>query len=258
MSNFPSLQFRKPDYTSLSDEAHAGWIRLQAESRQTILTETPVLEAGLPGSAMVASSRAAAIAKGRPDPMLTATVANKEFPAFTLPDDWDVVVQDGGAILRTGVVMRLMRARAGERVIPERATFAPRQDGVSIRTANQEFFAERAILALGPWLGRALPRLGALLNVTRQAVGWFEPTRPDTVAFGHFPIFILERGPNDVVYGFPDFEQRGVKAAPHNHGPVVSPDDWGPQATEAELRPVGEALAALVPGAAGPIIDRDV
>ncbi|MFC7698295.1 hypothetical protein ACFQX9_16455, partial [Bradyrhizobium sp. GCM10028915] len=125
-----------PNYTSLSDEAHAAWIRLQAESRQTVLTETPVLEAGLPGSAMVASSRAAAIAKGRHDPMLTATVANKEFPAFTLPDDWDVVVQDGGAILWTGVVMRLMRSRAGNRVIPERASFTPHHDGVSIRTVT--------------------------------------------------------------------------------------------------------------------------
>ncbi|MGY4428502.1 glycine/D-amino acid oxidase-like deaminating enzyme [Bradyrhizobium sp. F1.13.1] len=142
--------------------------------------------------------------------------------------------------------------------IPERASFTPHHDGVSIRTVTEEFFAERAILALGPWLGRALPTLGAVLNVTRQAVGWFKPTRPDTVALGRFPIFILDRGPNDVVYGFPDFEQRGVKAAPHNHGPVVGPDDWGPQATEAELRPVGDALAALVPGAAGPIIDRDV
>ncbi|MDF0522358.1 FAD-dependent oxidoreductase [Bradyrhizobium yuanmingense] len=255
---FRRFNFENPNYTSLSDEAHAGWIRLQAESSQTILTETPVLEAGRSGSAMVASSRAAAIAKGRADPMLTAAQANKEFPAFNLPGDWDVVVQDGGAILRTGVVMKLMRARAGNCVIPERASFTPHHDGVSIRTDTEEFFAERAILALGPWLGRALPTLGALLNVTRQAVGWFKPSRPDTVALGRFPIFILDRGPNDVVYGFPDFEQRGVKAAPHNHGPVVGPDDWGPQASDAELRPVGEALAALVPGAAGPIIDRDV
>jgi sarcosine oxidase len=255
---FRRFNFENPNYTSLSDEAHAGWIRLRTESGQTVLTETPILEAGRPGSAMVASSRAAAIAKGRPDPKMTAAVANKEFPAFTLPDDWDVVVQDGAAILHTEIVMRLMRSRAGERVIPERASFTPRRDGVSIRTATEEFFAERAILALGPWLGRALPPLAALLNVTRQGVGWFAPARPTTVALGCFPIFILDRGPNDMVYGFPDFEQRGVKAAPHNHGPVVGPDDWGPHATDGELRTVSEALAALIPGAAGPIIDRDV
>nr|WP_249795418.1 FAD-dependent oxidoreductase [Bradyrhizobium sp. NBAIM08] len=255
---FRRFNFENPNYTGLSDEAHAGWIRLQTESGQTILTETPVLEAGRPGSAMVASSRAAAIAKGRPDPMLTAAQANKEFPAFSLPGDWDVVVQDGGAILRTEVVMKLMRARARDRVIPERASFSPHRDGVSIRTDTEEFFAERAILALGPWLGRALPQLAALLNVTRQAVGWFAPVSPESVSLGRFPIFILDRGPDDTVYGFPDFEQRGVKAAPHNHGPVVGPDDWGPEASDAELRPVGEALVALVPGAAGPIIDRDV
>lgn len=255
---FRRFNFENPNYTSLSDEAHAGWIRLQAESGQTVLTDTPILEAGRPGSAMVASSRAAAIAKGRPDPLVTAAVANKEFPAFNLPDDWDVVVQDGAAILHTATVMKLMRARARDRVIPERASFTPHHDGVSIRTDTEEFFAERAILALGPWLGRALPQLAALLNVTRQAVGWFAPSSPDTVVSGRFPIFILDRGPNDNVYGFPDFEQRGVKAAPHNHGPVVGPDDWGPPASDAELRPIGEALAALVPGAAGPIIDRDV
>jgi sarcosine oxidase len=255
---FRRFNFENPNYTSLSDEAHAGWIRLQAECGQTVLTETPILEAGRPGSAMVASSRAAAIAKERLDPKISAAVANKEFPAFSLPDDWDVVVQDGAAILHTEIVMRLMRTRAGARVIPERASFLPGRDGVSIRTATQEFFAERAILALGPWLGRALPQLGALLNVTRQAVGWFEPARPETVVSGRFPIFILDRGPDDMVYGFPDFEQRGVKAAPHNHGPMVGPDDWGPPATDAELRTVSEALAALIPGAAGPIIDSDV
>ncbi|MGX4801484.1 hypothetical protein [Bradyrhizobium guangdongense] len=57
---FRRFNFENPNYTRLSDEAHAGWIRLQTESGQTVLTETPILEAGRPGSAMVASSRTAA------------------------------------------------------------------------------------------------------------------------------------------------------------------------------------------------------
>jgi sarcosine oxidase len=255
---FRRFNFENSNYTALSDEAHAGWIRLQTEHGTTILTPTPVLEAGRPGSKMVAASRAATIAMGHPDPVLAAAEANRRFPAFDLPDDWDVVVQDGGAILRTEVVMEITRSRAGNRIIPQSAQFEPCHDGVSIRTANDEFFAERAILALGPWLGHALPKIGALLQVTRQAVGWFSPSRPEAVEFDRFPIFILERGPSDVVYGFPNFEARGVKAAPHNHGPVVGPDDWDPPATDGELSSVSEALAALVPGAAGPIIDRDI
>jgi sarcosine oxidase len=36
-----------------------------------------------------------------------------EFPAFALPPDWAVVVQDGGAILKADVALRIMRLRAG-------------------------------------------------------------------------------------------------------------------------------------------------
>ena len=175
---FRRFNFENENYTDLSDAALAGWTRLEADSGETILIRSPVLEAGRPGSAMVAASRAAAIAKGRPDPVWPAAAANREFPAFALPPDWDVVVQEGGAILKADVALRIMRLRAGDRVFPET--------------------------------------------------------------------------------GFPDFEQRGIKAAPHNHGPEVSANDWDPPATDAELLPVSEALAELVPGAAGPVVERDI
>jgi sarcosine oxidase len=255
---FRRFNFENDNYTDLSDAALAGWKRLEADSGETILIPSPVLEAGRPGSAMVAASRAAAIAKGHADPAWSAAAVNREFPAFALPADWDVVVQDGGAILKAEAALRIMRTRAGTRVFPEAAQFDYRPDGVLVRTKTQEVLAQRAILALGPWLGRALPQIAPVLEVTRQAVGWFKPARPEDVSPARFPLFILERGPDDIIYGFPDFEQRGVKAAPHNHGPEVSADDWDPPATNAELLPVSEALAELVPGAVGPIIDRDV
>jgi sarcosine oxidase len=103
-----------------------------------------------------------------------------------------------------------------------------------------------------------MPQIVQVLEVTRQAVGRFKAAPPEDVSPARFPLFILERGPGDIIYGFPDFEQRGVKAAPHNHGPEVSADDWGPPATDTELLPISEALAELVPGAAGPIVDRDI
>ena len=94
-------------------------------------------------------------------------------------------------------------------------------------------------------------------DVTRQAVGWFAPARPQAVRYGEFPIFIVESA-RGVVYGFPDFEGRGVKAAQHDHGPRVGADAWGPLPTDDELEMVATTLAELLPGAAGPIIDRDV
>ncbi|HEU0147690.1 MAG TPA: FAD-dependent oxidoreductase [Bradyrhizobium sp.] len=255
---FRRFNFENDNYTGLSDEAHAGWTRLAEASGESILIPCPVLEAGLPGSSMVAASRAAAIAKGRPDPLRSATEINRHFPAFALPADWDAVVQDGGAILKAETALRIMRSRAGQRVIPEAAQIGRHPDGVLLRTRSGDYLAQHAILALGPWLSRAVPEIGPVLKITRQAVGWFRPARPETVTTGRFPIFILDLGIDNMVYGFPDFEQRGVKAAPHNHGPVAGADDWTLPATDLELATTADALARLIPGAAGPIIERDI
>jgi sarcosine oxidase len=93
--------------------------------------------------------------------------------------------------------------------------------------------------------------------VTRQAVGWFAPAKPDSARFGALPVFIIkaERGQ---IYGFPDFEGRGVKAAQHDHGPVVGAGAWGPPPSDAELEVVAASLRDLIPGAAGAIVERDV
>ena len=255
---FRRFNFESENYTDLSDAAHAGWKRLEAASGESLLIPCPVLEAAKPGLPLVAASRAAAIAKNLPDPLRSAEDINREFPAFALPADWDAIVQDGGAILKSEVAMRVMRARVGERVIPEAARFEERSDGVLVRTRTQEVLAQRVILALGPWLGRALPDIACVLEVTRQAVGWFKPSRPETVLPGQFPIFLLQRSVNDTVYGFPDFENRGVKAGHHDHGPEVGADDWDPEATDAELLTISTGLSDLIPGAAGPIVERDI
>ena len=61
-------------------------------------------------------ARAAAIAKGHSDLAWSAAAPNREFPAFALPADWDVVLQDCGAILKAEVALSIMRGRAGARV----------------------------------------------------------------------------------------------------------------------------------------------
>lgn len=113
------------------------------------------------------------------------------------------------------------------------------------------------VVAAGPWIGALVAELAPVLSLTRQAVGWFRPARPQTVRYGSFPIFLLD-APQGLIYGFPDFEGRGVKAAAHDHGRAVSADAWDPPPTDAELAPARAGLEAFVPGAAGPIVDREV
>ena len=195
--------------------------------------------------------------------MLTGRHVNARFPAFRLDDDWDAVVQDGGAILLAHPRWAALRVRADAvgRVVPaEVVKLKQFADHVTLQTAAGETIrAGKVILAPGPWLTQILPELAPLLEVTRQVVGWFRPAQPATVGLDAFPIFILARSRDDVVYGFPDFEGRGVKAgAAQPRGPRVAADAWDPPASDEELRAVAAALAELVPGAAGPITERGV
>ena len=137
------------------------------------------------------------------------------------------------------------------------ARMRPTPEGIRITTPDEEVIAEQVIVAAGPWIAGLIPNLGRHLTVTRQAVGWFTPARPETVRYGEFPVFIVE-GRRGLIYGFPDFEGRGVKAARHDHGRIVGADEWDPPATDEELEPVRAMLAEWLPGAAGPIADRDI
>ena len=94
---FRRFNFERDAYTELSDKALAGWRELEAIVGRTILKPSHVLEAGPPGSKSVAASRAAAMRKNPIAGPTTGAQANSAYPAFRLPDDWDVVVQQSGA-----------------------------------------------------------------------------------------------------------------------------------------------------------------
>ena len=255
---FRRFNAESPAYTALSDQAFAGWRALEAASGRTILLSSQVLEAGPPGCTAVAASRAAALAAGvPPSGPHTGAEANATYPAFRLPEDWDVAVQGSGGILLAEAAMRAFREGAGDRIVPHAARLQATPAGLRITAGGEDILAGQAIVAPGPWIGALIPELAPLLTVTRQTVGWFRPAMPATVTYGEFPVFLLD-GPHGFIYGFPDFEGRGVKAARHDHGPPAAPYDWDPPASDQELAPVSATLATFIPGAAGPIVERDV
>jgi monomeric sarcosine oxidase len=254
---FRRFNFESKAYTALSDQAFAGWRALEVESGRDILKQCPVLEAGPPGSTFVANSRAAAAAMDVTSDVRTGREANAAFPAFALPDDWDVAVQESGGILMAEEAMRAFRDGAKDRVVSASARIEPTPQGIRIVTSIEEVMADQVIVAAGPWIADFIPSLKKHLAVTRQAVGWFAPAKPDSVRFGAFPVFIIKAARGQI-YGFPDFEGRGVKAARHDHGPVVDADAWGPPPSDAELEVVAASLRELIPGAAGAIVERDV
>lgn len=255
---FRRFNFESPAYTVLSDRAFAGWKALEQATGRTLLMPCPLVEAGLPGSALVQASRAAAggVARGP----RTGAELNAAWPAFRVPEDWDVVVQDTAGILLAETALRLLRGAASDRIVPRAVRLERTPSDLVLTTAvGERWAAGRVIVAAGPWVADFEPRLRPHLRVTRQVVGWFEPKNRARVQYPDFPLFIFD-AKDRLVYGFPDFEGRGVKAADHVHGRALGhADDAARQgAGDEELTAVHEALEAWVPAAAGRILRREI
>jgi sarcosine oxidase len=212
-------------------------------ARQSEVGEQP-RDALIEHGAIVA---AGLVAERRGEPALADT-ADQQVGVVVDPTAFDQHRQQAAVEAARGAIVDVVAALA---------RIWPTPSGIRVSTSTDEVTAKQVILAAGPWICGLVPGLARHLKITRQAVGWFKPTKPETVAYGEFPIFIIE-GKRGMIYGFPDFEGRGVKAARHDHGPVVGADDWYPPATDEELEAVGVTLAELVPGAAGSIADRDI
>lgn len=252
-------QFENPAYTPLVERAWALWDDLGRAAGEDLILRTGMLEGGRPGTPIIEGSLRAARENGLPHEVLTTAQTRARFPAFDLPADWTIVFQREAGLVRADRAMQLhvAGARAAGAEVREGVTVeAIEPAGAAVRLALAEgasIEAEAVILAAGGWMGELVPELRPWLTVTRQAVCWFEPSRPADAGPDRMPVFVFE-DEAEALYGFPDFMGTGVKAASHRLGRVLpGASDARQDATPADAALIAEALARLIPGAAGPL-----
>ena len=105
-----------------------------------------------------------------------------------------------------------------------------------VLSSGEKIGADRFVFALGPWLPKLFPDvLGGRIFATRQEVFFFAPPAGDrSFEPGAMPGWADFDGEN-VFYGFPDLENRGVKFANDKHGVLVDPDTHSRRPTDAAL-----------------------
>ncbi len=127
----------------------------------------------------------------------------------------------------------------------------PREAGrvEHIRTGRGERIAAgQFVFACGPWLGKVFPDvLGTLIFVSRQEVFFFGIPAGDTrFTAPPLPTWLFQE---DLVYGMPDIEGRGLKIAFDEHGERVDPDTQSrivsPTMTEAVRKYAARRFPAL-------------
>jgi glycine/D-amino acid oxidase-like deaminating enzyme len=109
--------------------------------------------------------------------------------------------------------------------------------------SGQIIAAERVVMAAGPWIHRLLPEVELPVRMTRQYLFYFAGLPVTSYAEGAFPAFMVGN-----LYGFPI--HRGcngwVKAASHDFGYTVSPDDRT-SPDRAVVERIRDQLSALLP-----------
>lgn len=233
-------------YTRMAIDSLAEWKALQAQGGLPIFTAHGVLFFFPGEEAYFRDSLAAHRALGLPIEALSAAQMARRFPMIDFAGVSVGLFEPGfGALMaRRAVqtlVMRFVQNGGGYRQGLARPGAGRNGRLRSLRLANGELVeADRFVFALGPWLGKAFPRLlGKRIFATRQEVFFFAPPAGD-------PMYQPARMPGwadfnggDLYYGFPDLEARGVKFARDTHGALVDPD------TQSRL-PTAAALADIV------------
>lgn len=252
--------FEHADYVPLLRRAYARWRDLEAESGQSLLTESGLLLVGpREGEAIRGTLQAAGI-HGLSLERLDATATRLACPLFEVPDDWISLVERCGGWLRVEdcVAAHVDRAvRHGARFDTGVTVHGWRCGGreIVIDTDRGTYVADRVILAPGPWAGALLQLPTVVFRVLRKGLFWFAPRAERRAGFapGTLPCFAFDL-PEGFFYGFPEIDGSGVKVAEHTGGTAVADAlavDRG--IDEQELTRVRRFLAAHVPAANGPL-----
>jgi glycine/D-amino acid oxidase-like deaminating enzyme len=182
---------------------------------------------------------------------------------------WGIVEPDSGVLLARravqAVVERVQESGGtylGEQVLPLEVT--TNQERVTARlnsletAAGRKIRADSFVFACGPWLPKLFPGLlGDLIHVTRQEVFFFgTPAGGDWFGPEKLPAWIDF---NDLIYGLPNLDNRGVKIAIDEHGPEFDPDSGERIVSRESVAAVRKFLRRRIPKLANaPIVETRV
>ena len=259
------LAAEDPSYVPLVQEAYQRWRDLETLTGEKVLIITGALEAGFPGSPLVVESWRSSTEHNLRSERLTAKQAQARFPAFDLPDDWDVIFQpDAGALLPEKAIRLFVAGAEAHGAVVRLNTRVMSVEPLNERVlivleGGERIEVGSAVIAAGAWIGDLLPDVAAELRLTRQPLMWFQPLNPALVRADRMPAFLFQTR-EDVVYGLPDvLRGTGVKAALHQScGLLASAEQAREVVSRSEVEHLQGLLRRYVPAAAGALLHSSV
>ena len=249
-----------PDYVPLVRSANTLWRELEAQTDERVLFLEGALYMGAPDSPLIAGSKRAADEHSVPYEILGGDELSSRFPQFALPGAYVGLLEREAGYLRPELAVSLLAVRAlaqGAEIHGCETALDWHEDkgGISVRTDQGEYRAAQLIVAAGAWSSKMLAGLRIPLDVTRQALVWVWPRRPERFQPGVVPVWAVGHEDASMHYGFPMLKDNpGLKIALHAPGPPADPDTLDRRPQPSDEATVRQFLRDVVPDADGPLL----
>jgi len=248
--------FEHPAYVPLLRRAYELWRELEAEAGEQLLHVTGTLEAG---EKIYEGSLRSCREHALPHEELDGVEAARRFPGYRLPPGLPALFQpDGGFLLpERCIVAHVSGALAHGAVVRARERvheWVVGKNGVRVATEAGVVEADRLVLTAGAFSQEVARLPAGSVVAARQALAWFQPTRPELFTPDRFPVFNLELD-GDHFYGLPVFGIPGFKLGRYDYqGERGDPDTISHEPTPEDEVPLRRFAERYFPDGAGPTL----
>lgn len=252
--------FEHSDYVPLLKRAYENWRSFEAEAGSKIYHQTGIVYLGNAKNENITGIRHSAALHSIPIENWSREQCRKKYPAFHVPDDFDVIFEPDAGFLTPERAVEMYAREAVKRgaVIKTNTPVVDwKVEGNKVRviTSAQEYTADKLIITAGAWASRMIPPLETKLHATRQFLAWVKPPDPAAFSMGNFPCWFVEEPGIGTFYGFPilpaaEFKGPiGLKLAHHHPGIPCGPDEIKGDIPPQEEEKLRHFLKTYFPGA---------
>lgn len=216
------------EYVPLLQHSRRLWRQLEAATGLPLLLPTGALTIGRADHPEVTEVLASATAHGLDVEVLDIDEAAQRFPRHRLLDGEVVVLDPRGGVLDPSGAIRGAAGAASRRGAVIRTGSRVRAlhddgDGVRVDLGDDQVYADKVVVSLGPWTQALLPEIAAMFEVRRSVLHWFEVDDAAAFAPERFPVGLRRSGPGRNLSFFPCLDGRTIKV--NFHIPKEGVDD---------------------------------
>ena len=223
--------FEHPNYVPLLKHAYSGWRRIEEDAGVNLLYQTGIAYYGKSEGPLISGIHSSVSAHG----LKMSLISRDHYSALKIPRDYQGLYEEEAGFItpekaiRTYVQQALIHGavfRQNEMVF----SWQQEKDHIIVQTDQGKYYTEKLILTAGPHIQSLLPNFTPKLTVTRQLIGWLNPSHWQDFSMNDFPCWVIEeQGSKGIYYGFPILPIErfsgpiGLKIAYHAPGDVIDP-----------------------------------